>query len=182
MNHTPLRLVPRFVLAIAAAALLTSACGSLQGNALAGVSGGSPTQAKTHDSTVFGFAVDIPANWRKSDVLSTVIAGDPVFLGHEVFTSRTVSEEDTLLPQQLTAAAWATSIHAGAREGQVIDSLTFAGQSAVRITGGARFPVQYFISYKGVMYLVAYNTHRETASGVDENTLKAIVASFRFTR
>jgi hypothetical protein len=204
VKNAALGIASRLLLVIAAAgALVTGACGSLQGNALAGVPGGTSTFTKTESSSVFGFAVDVPANWRRSDVLSTIIAGDPIFLGHEVFTSRTVSEEEALLehdewmgpawgwtvivvahnnPQQLSAAQWATSIHAGAREGQVIENLTFAGQNAVRITGGARFRVQYFINYKGVMYLVAYNTHRETATGVDENTLKAIVASFRFTR
>lgn len=204
MNNRSVRAVSRLVLAIAAAAaLVSSACGSLQGNALAGAPGESRTQMTTHTSNLFGFAVDIPANWRRSDVLSRVITGDPIFLGHELFTARTVSDESAKLahdewmgpawgwtviviahnnPQQLTAAQWATSIHAGAREGQVIDTLTLAGQTAVRITGGARFSVQYFINYKGVMYLVGYITHSDAVSGVDENTLKGIVASFRFTR
>lgn len=200
LSHT----APRLLLALAIAAALAGACGSLEGSALARHPGAlAQVQFKTESSSVFGFAVDVPDSWRRSEVLSTIIAGNPILLGHEVFTSRTVSEEQALLahdewmgpawgwtviviahnnPQQLTAAQWATSIHAGAREGQVIENVTLAGQGAVRITGGARFPVQYFLNYKGVMYLVAYNTHRERAAGVDENTLKAIVASFRFTR
>jgi hypothetical protein len=184
-------------------AVIAGAWGSLGAGPSAASTGQFGLATTTHTSDVFGFAVDIPQNWRRSDVLSTVIPNDPIFLGHEVFTARTVADEEAKLkghewmgpawgwtvivmahnnPQQLTTAQWATSIYAGARAGQVIDTIALGGQTATRITGGARFSVQYFISYKGLMYLIAYNTHRETIPTVDENTLKTIVASFRFTR
>lgn len=151
----------------------------------------------------FGYRIDLPAGWRHSTLLSVRIDGNPVHLGHDVYTVRTTDDERNGLgrvgqmgpacqyalvievyrnPERLTALQWAGSFrHAGWAKGQSIQQVRLAGREAALLQRGARYAVAYFVPDGDRMFLLGYRTDLGAAPTVaNENALRAIVVSFRF--
>ncbi len=158
----------------------------------------------SYTSHSFGYAIDLPVGWRRSGLLSKTIVGDRLFLGHDVFTQRSVAEEAALArpdvwlgpawqwtviviaynnAEGLTPEAWANSRHAGFSVAQRIEAATFQGLRAVKVTDGAILSVSYYVARGQNMYLIGYMKHALiTIPGVDEALLSSILATFRFTQ
>lgn len=174
--------------------------------AFAGVdpASGSTLRSLSVENTDFGYRVDLPSGWRRSDQLSRAIANNPYHRGHDVFTLRTPSDEDAAIKgsdwlgpawqgavivevyrnsSNLTPLQWATRPEWDWREGQLLEVTVFAGRPAVVIRNGARFAVAYYVANGPDMFVVAFTKHADwqprTLNAAD---LQAIISSFRFTR
>jgi len=169
--------------------------------AAAAITSAAPRQvAAVYDSTDFGYHVDLPASWRHSPRLSRLINGT-YNRGHDLFTIRTDSDEaaaahdhwlgpawqGTVLIEVygnggLTAQQWATRPEWDWRDGQVVDTVTFAGRQAVRIRGGARFSVAYYVTNGTDIYVVGLIKGTSQPTTATDGDLNMIAGSFRFTR
>jgi hypothetical protein len=169
--------------------------------AAAAITSAAPRQvAAVYDSADFGYHVDLPASWRHSPRLSRFINGS-YSRGHDVFTIRSDSDElaaaqdhwlgpawqGTVLIEVyrnsgLTAMQWATRPEWDWRDGQVVDTLTFAGRQAVRIRGGARFSVAYYVTNGTDIYVVGLIKGTSQPAAATDGDLNMIAGSFRFIR
>jgi hypothetical protein len=154
----------------------------------------------TYQNAALGFQVDLPTNFRHSTLRSYVSAPtDAFYVGTDVLTphsetaeandqSRTigptlrwiVAVEVVRNPQNLTPLQFLNTME-WARD-QTTQDVTFAGSPATLLRNGARFPVTYYVSHGGNMYLISYRTDNSPIAGATANDLSTIVASFKFTR
>ena len=155
-------------------------------------------------SSTLGYEVQLPAAWRRSAVLSTLVRNGNLKLGHEVFTIRSTADEAGVLndpgpgaawsfvavveqwrdPSGWTAMAWATDpLLAGWAKGQVVESAVIDGHVAAKVTNSPRFSVAYYIQDAGRMFVVGYKVDAPDwkPSAATEADLRAIVATFHVT-
>jgi hypothetical protein len=151
----------------------------------------------------FGYRVDLPPGWRRSDLLSLRIDNNQVHLGHDVYTVRSPDDERNSVgrvgqvgpawnyalvieawrnPTRLSAVQWASSTdHAGWAKGQSVQQVRVAGRDAARLQFGARYTVAYFVPDGDRMFLLGYHTDLGPApAGANAQGLQGIIASFRF--
>jgi hypothetical protein len=121
-------------------------------------------------NAVLGYAVTLPPSWRVSECLSRIEVRDPSFLGQDVFTWRTVAEEQDLGVSGGTGAtgafAWVVhldaqisaqtpmefaTLRAGGNGGQV-QTTTIDGKPAARLIGVADESLGYYVASSGRMY------------------------------
>jgi len=130
----------------------------------------SVTPTGRHVNSVLGYAVTLPPSWRVSDCLSRIELQDPVFLGHDVLTWRTVADEQDLGVQGGTGAtgafAWVVIVEtqtssqtamefATARaggNGAFVQATTIDGRPAARSFDPAGDSLGYYVSNAGRMY------------------------------
>lgn len=158
-------------------------------------------QAHTYESREFGYMIDVPADWRRSERLSLVITDNKYHRGHDVFTLRNADDEENATKQSdwlgpawqgavvievyrnplgLTALQWATRPEWDWRTDQVLAAATLAGREAVLINNGARFAVAYYVPRGSDMFVVGYLRHADwEPSTLNPADLVQIVSSFR---
>ena len=121
-------------------------------------------------NAALGYAVTLPPSWRVSDCLSRIAVQDPVFLGQDVLTWRTVADEQDLGVPGGTgpsgAFAWVVELEAqtssqtpiefataraGGNGGQV-QATTIDGKPAARQFGAADESLGYYVASSGRMY------------------------------
>jgi hypothetical protein len=131
----------------------------------------SPTPSGRHVNAVLGYTATLPPGWRASDCLSS-LSQDAMFVGADVFTWRTVSEELDLgvsggtgptgafswvvmIEAQITsqtALEFATSRVGGT--GGRLEAATLDGRPAVRAFDDAGSSLGYYVSNAGRVYSV----------------------------
>ena len=160
--------------------------------------------ASAYVSSTLGYDVQLPAGWRRSAVLSTLVRNSNLKLGHEVFTIRSTADEAGVLndpgpgaawsyvavveqwrdPSGWTPMAWATDpLLAGWAKGQIVESAVIDGHVAAKVTNGPRFSVAYYVQDAGRMFVVGYKVDAPDwkPSAATDGDLRAIVASFHIT-
>ncbi len=172
---------------------------------LAGVAGlrlAAPAQGATvtYQNAALAFQVDLPTNFRQSTLKSYLSAPtDTFYVGTDVLTPHSATDEandssrtigPTLRwivaievlrnPQNLTPLQFLNKME-WARD-QSTQDVAFAGSPGTLLRNGARFPLTYYVSHGGNMYLISYRTDNSPVAGVTAADLSAIVASFKFTR
>lgn len=185
---------------LAALALALGAL-ALGATALAAVRGPGPATTEYVSGTL-GYSVQLPAGWRRSTVLSTLVNNGTRKVGHDVFTIRGTADEAGALddpgpgaawsyvavveqwrdPAGWSSLAWATDpLLAGWAKGQVVEPAVIDGRAATKVTNGPRFSVAYYIQEGGWMYVVGYKVDAPQwkPGAATEADLAAIVASFR---
>ena len=131
----------------------------------------SPTPGP-HANPVLGYAVTLPTSWRVSDCISRLDLREPVYLGFDLLTWRTVAEDQDLAVPGGTgpsgAFSWVVMIEvqissqaviefatarAGGNGGQV-QTTTLDGKPAVRTFDAANNSLGYYASTAGRMYSI----------------------------
>jgi hypothetical protein len=186
-----------------AALALTLGALALGATALAAVRGPGPA-ATEYASGTLGYSVQLPAGWRRSTVLSTLVNNGTRKVGHDVFTIRGTADEAAALddpgpgaawsyvavveqwrdPAAWTPLAWATDpLLAGWAKGQIVESTTIDGRPAAKVTNGPRFSVAYYVYDAGRMFVAGYKVDAPQwrPSAASDADLRAIVASFHVT-
>lgn len=158
--------------------------------------------AGAFENAQLGYRVTLPPPWRHSDCLSTVIANNPVNLGQDLFTVLTEQQEyasppsgtnpgaawqwatDVAVdgnPDRLSAMDWVQQGRAGGAVGQRVEPTTIAGEPAVKVTGGARFALAYYVPGNGRMYAIGYTGGAEPKpAGSSEQSFETIARSLMF--
>lgn len=151
------------------------------------------------------FSVVLPAPYRNSGPLSLANTGSQRPVAHDAFTARTDDDEtaqsarscQTACPIWNYVAVVIVNAGAGAQTprqwytafsgavGETIEDMTVDGRPAVKITNGARFPVQFVVKDGDRMFELAYQIYSADFSAVppsaSRDKLDQILASFRFT-
>jgi hypothetical protein len=151
-----------------------------------------------HVNDVLGFAVTLPSPWRVSDCLSGV-RRDGTWVGQDVFTWRTISEERDLggaadvggsgaLNWIITVAAEVSSQppadyakNRGGSVGDKVDATTIDGRPATRVIGGFG-GTWIYVANAGRVYTLTFSTNSEPGPKTTDVTLTfdAIARSFAF--
>lgn len=161
-------------------------------------------QASVYESSAFGFRVDLPAGWRRSDRLSGLMPQSAVLEGQEVFTMRSVADEAKAIedteflmpafaytvvvevyrnPARSSSSQFVAAGIAGKRQGQRAAAATVDGTPGVRVDGGSRYKVSYYVARGPRIYQISYVTANEDAwrpPGADEAALQSILGSLRW--
>lgn len=184
-----------FAIAVGSAALAASALAATRGPVAADAA---------YVSQSLGYGVQLPGAWRRSSVLSTNVYNGTLKVGHEVFTVRSLADEDGVLgdpgpgaawsyvavveqwrdPSGWSAMAWATDpLLAGWAKGQIVERTTLDGHDAAKVTNGPRFSVTYYVQDAGRMFVVGYKVDAPDwkPAAATESDLRTIVASFHIT-
>lgn len=163
--------------------------------------------ATLYVNTLNKFSLMLPDPYRKSVGLSFVNAGQQRPAAEDAFTARTDADEAAIgtygchtacptwnytayvtvntgtgaetLRQYYTAAEGGTT-------SEVIEDTTVDGRPAIRITNGARYPMQFIVRDGDRIIVVAYqlyptSTGISVPAGTSKEKLDGILASFRFT-
>ncbi|MEP7003427.1 MAG: hypothetical protein ABI888_02710 [Chloroflexota bacterium] len=164
----------------------------------------SPTASGTFADPTYKLAVVLPTPYRKSLTLSfdAQPSGHPA--AQDAFTARTTADEATFAAVRCETACevwnyvaliavytdaagqtprqWFDAGGAGHATGEKVDAVTIDGRAALKVTNGARFPLQYIVADRGRMYLLAYEVHslQPVPAGASTDKLDQILASFRF--
>jgi hypothetical protein len=163
--------------------------------------------ATVHQNATFGYEVSLPPGWRRSDVLSYEKPHALLFLGREVFTTRSVDDENRLVtggqtvlnpaldfiveievrrnPDGLSSRQWATSArHSPQSVRQVVADTVVDRTPATTVTDNGYHSGVHYIARDGLMFIVAYRDvdPRLRPAGGDPAALQAVFRSFRFTR
>jgi hypothetical protein len=150
-------------------------------------------------NAVLGYAVTLPASWRVTDCLSRIELRDPTYLGQDVFTWRTVADEQDLGVHGGTGAtgafAWVVhldaqvssqtptqfaTLRAGGNAGQV-QTTTIDGKPAARVFGAADESLGYYIASSGRIYGITVVPGADARpSQLPNATFEAIARSITF--
>lgn len=143
-------------------------------------------------SALLGYSLELPPPWHRSICNGTVTQQTPIPDG-EVFIGVSprhftggdtgsrypdvfVRAEDN--PQRLSPRQWAESGRSGAREGERVEDVTFAGRPAARKSVPGGLPT-YFAQDRDRMYVVGPGAfYPQDAS--TQQTIDGIIESFRF--
>ena len=154
--------------------------------------------ATRYANPVLGYALTLPAPWRVSECLSRMPAAGP-FVGFDVFTTRTPSEEHALGAGGDTggtgALAWIISVtvevsgqqpadfaaaHAGGI-GAKVQPTTLGGREAARLGDGTSVAPTYYVASAGRMYTITLGQGFEARPPlVTDAAFDAIVHSISF--
>ena len=163
----------------------------------------SPTPTGLYTNETYKFSVILPPPYRES---TRAIMG-PVSpqLGQVAFTARTEADEasidtsgcHTACPLWQGAAYVIIKAGAGSQTprqyyaaqggsvSQVIEDTTFDGRTAIKVTNGVPFPMQFIIKDGDRIFVVAYQIYppengMAMPAGATKEKLDAILASFKF--
>lgn len=156
-------------------------------------------------NSVYKFSLELPPPYRKTDRLSIVDTGGTRPAAQDAFTARTPGDEITsgqgcghtacaIWNYVAVVEAWPDEASTGAprewyqrysyAEGERFQELTVDGRPAVRIDGGATYPVQYIVRDGTRVFRVAYLIYPPAFApppvGASRDKLEQILRSFRF--
>lgn len=156
-------------------------------------------------NSVYKFSLELPAPYRKTARLSILDSGGTRPAAQDAFTARTPDDEVisgqrcgetscAIWNYVAVVEVWPDEASTGApREwyqrysyaaGERLQELILDGRPAVRIDGGATYPVQYIIRDGTRVFRVAYLIYPPdfgpTPVGASRDKLEQILASFRF--
>lgn len=163
--------------------------------------------APAYVNATYKFSVVLPAPYRKSTRLSFVKPAGQQPAAEDAFTARTDADEaaigtdgcHTACPTWNYTAYVSVNTGTGSRtlrefyateEGgtatQTIEDTTVDGRAAIRVTNGARYPMQFIVTDGDRIVVVAYqlyptSTGISVPAGATKEKLDAILTSFRFT-
>jgi hypothetical protein len=133
----------------------------------------SATATARYANRVLGYSVTLPSPWRVSECLSRIDASDPVFIGHDALTWRSVSDEQDLGVPGGTGAsgalAWVVFVEAeissqdpiafatgrAGGNGGSVRPTTIDGRPAARTVDGTGSAIAYYVANSGRMYSVS---------------------------
>jgi hypothetical protein len=156
-------------------------------------------------NSLYKFSLSLPVPYRKSVSLSSVRAGQERPAAEDAFTVRTDGDEaaigtigcHTACPTWNYVAYVTVNTGTGAETprqyyasqggtvGQVIEDTTVDGRPAIRVTNGARYPMQLIVKDSDRIVVVAYQIYPPAngisfPAGASKEKLDQIIASFRF--
>ena len=163
-----------------------------------------PTAAGSYVNTTYKFSVMLPSPYRKS--LRAVQGTSTPERYQDAFTARTDAEEAAIdisgchtacpLWQYVAYVIVTTGIGSqtprqyyaqqGGSASQVIDDTLVDGRTAISVTNGVPFPMQFIIKDADRIFVVAYQLYppengMAVPAGATKEKLDSILASFRFT-
>jgi hypothetical protein len=176
-------------------------------NGTAPTSSASAATGDRYTNPTLGFAVTLPAPYRRSAHLSMTFQGDKP-AAQDAFTARTPADEDALAnpPCETACRIWnyVALVQVFPNEagtgtprdwyqrssgavGERIQDVTVDGRTAIRVDDGATYPVQYVIRDGARIFRVAYSIAPPELlgpppAGASRDKLEQILASFHFTR
>jgi len=153
----------------------------------------------------YKFSLELPQPYRKTDRLSIADSGGTRPAAQDAFTARTPDDEITsgqgcghtacaIWNYVAVVEVWPDEASTGAprewyqrysyAEGERFQELTVDGRPAVRIDGGATYPVQYIVRDGTRVFRVAYLVYPPAFApppvGASRDKLEQILRSFRF--
>jgi hypothetical protein len=164
-----------------------------------------PSPTGLYVNSTYKFSVVLPTPYRKSSRVSMVFAGSTRPAAQDAFTARTDQDEASIdtsgchtacplwqyvafvivntgtgseTPRQYYAAQ-------GGSVSQVIEDTTVDGRTAIRVTNGVPYPMQFIVKDGDRIFVVAYQIYppengMAIPAGATKDKLDAILASFKF--
>jgi hypothetical protein len=169
----------------------------------------SPSAAATpigqYVNSTYKFSVILPVPYRKSSRVSMVFAGGTRPAAQDAFTARTDQDEASIDTSGCHTACplWQYVAYVivntgtgtetpreyyakqGGSVGQVIEDTTVDGRTAIKVTNGVPFPMQFIVKDGDRLFVVAYQIYppengMAIPAGATKDKLDAILASFKF--
>ena len=162
-----------------------------------------PTQDEVFTNAKYQYSIVLVPPYHPSSALTTTFNGaHPA--AQDVFTVQTPDQEatgskncETACPVwdhtllvaifgdggSMTPREWYDAGNVGFSTGSKLEDITISGRPALKITGSARFPIEYVVADgRGQMFDLAYTIRpeRPVPDGASKDKLEQMIASFKF--
>ena len=152
----------------------------------------SPAGAR-YVSALLGYSLELPPPWHRSICNDTVTQQTPIPHGEIFFgvNPRDFTASDLgsrhpevavfaeANPENLTPRQWIEAGRMGARVGESVEDVTYAGRPAVRRSGPGGIPT-YLVQDRGRMYVVGAQSQFGPYDASTQQMVVRIIESFRF--